>query len=289
MSGMDQFLAEYYGTNGTDKTAAASNQEDLEKDASVELFLKVAGEQNIDIANMPDEQVAQLYAGWTQKVAEANAAPAQTGPTVEDIAAAELAEKQAAAEKVSEADFLGRVMAHAYVQEVQKIAAAAEAGGGGEGDKEAAPYGVSLKAGLDAVKGHAGKAYEAGKGHAAAAGKAIKDKAEQVGEHVKRNRGKYEAGGAAATAAASGGAGYAAGKHKKGSAIDDLAAERAVHIAHESGFDAEQAGHKVAAVRELDLLKESEKVASAPDVDTAVGIRALEYLEAAGYPVTWNQ
>ena len=56
--GMDAFLAEHYGTDAAVKTAGAN--EDLEKQASVDLFIKIAGEQNIDLRSMKPEQVNEL-------------------------------------------------------------------------------------------------------------------------------------------------------------------------------------------------------------------------------------
>jgi hypothetical protein len=160
----------------------------------------------------------------------------------------------------------------------------------------------NLRKGFEALKGHAsGAAHAAGeaagkaKGHVEHAAHAAKEhvehaagKAHEFGKsHPGATHGAALAGGAAAGA----GAAHAAHKHhdKEASAIDALAAEQAVRIAHEQGWDAEQAGRKVASVLELGLLKPSEKTASAPDVATAVGIRALEMLETAGYPVTWSE
>jgi hypothetical protein len=85
--------------------------------------------------------------------------------------------------------------------------------------------------------------------------------------------------------AAVGGAGAA--YHKQGSVLDEVAGEQAVTLAMQGGFDVDQAIGKVASVLELGL-GDSEKVASAADYPTSVSIRALEILEAAGYPVTWN-
>jgi hypothetical protein len=126
---MDQFLAEYYGT----KTASA-DQENLEKEASVDLFLKLAGEEGIDLQTLPDAQVQELYARW-KTAAEQEPEPGQTAAHekkesaekeerehVVEKAKEEHEEKKAYAEKVAEADFLGRVMAHSYVQEMRKIA-----------------------------------------------------------------------------------------------------------------------------------------------------------------------
>ena len=59
-------------------------------------------------------------------------------------------------------------------------------------------------------------------------------------------------------------------------------------MAGEQGWDIDQASRKVAAVLELGL-GESEKVASAADYETSLGIRGLELLDAAGYPVSWTE
>jgi hypothetical protein len=289
--GMDSFLGEMYGTN---KTASAASQEDFEKEASVQLFMKLASEQDIPLGDMPDEDVARLYATWVDKTAEFPPKKEGKGEDEDEgkkheeketRAKEEHEEKKAAAEKVAEADFLGRVMAHAYVQELQKIA-----GAEAEGEKEAAMP-EALAKGLAKARGVGAGAFKkvVGKGPAMAAhdvGEKVREGAKAVGEHVSRNRGKYEAGGGAALLAGGAAAGR---KSKEGSAIDELAAERAVYMAHEGGWDAEQAGRKIASVIELGLVGESVKIAAAADADEAVGIRALEFLEAAGYDVTWNQ
>lgn len=257
MSGMDQFLANFYGTNASEKTASA---EDLEKEASVELFMKLASEQNIDLANMPDQQVQALYNSWVEKSAQAQGGQpaAQTQKTAgededkkkREEAEKEHGEKKAAAEKIAEADFLGRVMAHSYAQELRKIAAAQN----GEGAKTAGEMPEAFRKALDAKKGEGGD--------------------EKKDDKEEKKDDKKEA---------------SAASSKKASAIDELALHHAVKIAQAGGFDPAQAARKVAAVAELGLLGESTKVASAATVDGAVEVRALEFLEAAGYPVTWNQ
>jgi hypothetical protein len=289
---MDQFLAEYYGTA---KTASAPAQEDLEKQASVDLFLKLASEQGIDLTSMQDEQVNELYSNWIKAAAEEPGEKkeheeheSKKEEKVEE-AKKEHEEKKAYAEKVAEADFLGRVMAHSYVQEMRKIASAGTEAAPAEGAEKEAAMPEFLRKGLEAAKHHGGHALEAAKHHG---GKAV-EHAQHAAHHVAETAKKHPAAshGAAAAAGAALGAGGAHAlhaKHKKASAIDELAAERAVYVANEAGFDPEQAGRKVAAILELGLLEESAKVASAPDVDTAVGIRALELLEKAGYPVEWK-
>jgi len=247
---MDQFLAEHYGTNKT--AAAAVSEEDTEKAASVELFMKLASDQKIDLANMPEEQVTALYNTWAAKVASEQAAPpapaATQQPAAPDAkiaaAQAEFLEKKAAADKIAEADFLGRVMAHAYTQELFKIAEAHK--------EKAAELPEAFRKNMEAKKGEGGEEKKDEK----------KDKEEEKKEGSAK---------------------------KTASAIDDLAVPRAIAIVKEAGLDADQAARKVAAVLELNLLGESQKTASAANLDQAVHIRALEMLERAGYPINWNQ
>lgn len=318
---MDQFLAEYYGTT---KTASA---EDYEAQASVELFMKVASDEGIDLSSMADEQVNALYSNWVKAAAEESKKDeheeheSEKEEKVEE-AKKEHEEKKAAAEKVAEADFLGRVMAHSYVQELNKIAMGpTEAGmrlrhmdfsGLGERAGKAISEGArsagrslkdiatgkQLREGLQAKKNlaHPQAKTMAAKfvmQHAApgerekamkailsgAAGEAHKN----VTHGAAKTLGLYGGGGGALAAGA-----YLAKKHhdKKASALDELAAETAVEKAAEAGWDVEEAAGRLSAVLTLGA-GESEKIAAADDLDTAVGIRSLELLEMAGYPVEW--
>jgi hypothetical protein len=60
-------------------------------------------------------------------------------------------------------------------------------------------------------------------------------------------------------------------------------------LAKEAGLDSDLAGRKIAALFTLNRVTDSTKIASAANLDAAVGIRALELLEQAGYTVTWEQ
>jgi hypothetical protein len=272
---MSKFLAEFYGTDGSVKEAAAA-AEDTEKMASVEIFMKLAKDQNIDLASMKQEEVNALYNGWVTKTSAATTATTKTAEEEEEEgkekkkeeAKKEFEEKKAQQEKIAEADFLGRVMAHSFAQESREIAKTAS--------------------NLAAAKDFAGKSYMGAKNlgqHAHELKHKATEGAKAVGEHLGKNFTPYAVGAAGAAGAT---AGHALGKNKESSAIEDLASYRAVTLAHENGLDAEEAARKIAAVIELGLNKPSEKIASAPDVETAVGIRALELLETAGYPVTWT-
>ena len=234
MGQMDAFLAQMYGN---DKTAAV--QEDTAKEASVDLFMKLAADQNIDLGKMSDEQVSALYNNWVKAASEEEHEEHEKEEKKEHLehkveeAKKEHEEKKAAAEKLAEADTLGRVMAHSFVAELRKVAAASEE-----------------------EKKHE-KKHEHEEHH-------------KEEHHEKKEMPAFLK------------------KHKEASALDQLAAVRAIKLASENNFDAAEAEDKVSAVLTLKLARESTKVASAPNVQVATEIRALELLEAAGYPVTWS-
>lgn len=261
---MDKFLAEYYGTDEAVKTAAAKT-EDTEKQASVDLFLKLASQENIDLTKMSEADVQKLYDNWVKAASAPAPAAEKTAEEKEkeekekklEEARKEHEEKKAQSEKVAEADFLGRVMAHAYCQELRNIA---------EKTAAAAPGGARVKTAEEEKKE-----------------KEEKEKAEK--EHGKEH-GKGEEH-------------HEEGKHhmppafmehlKHASALDRVAGERAYELASAAGIDPVQAFGKVAGIINLGLAKEtSEKVAAAP-FEQAISIRALELLEKAGYPVTWDK
>jgi hypothetical protein len=229
---MNEYLAQLYGTPG------APTEEDQEKVAQAELFAKLAADNNIDLNNLTDDQIGDLWEGTFGKEAMGDKAEEATADEYADKveekekkkneatekamaeeqkegAAHEFLEKKAAQDKLAEADYLGRVMAHSYVQELQKIAAA----------EEGAPE-------------------------------------EKVAEEQ--------------TASSS------------TSSIDGLAVQEAVKIAAASDYDAQEAIDRINAVATLGI-NESTKIAAASSPEEAVQVRALEFLEAAGYPVEWNQ
>jgi hypothetical protein len=250
---MNQILANFYNTNGAaEKTASA---EDHEKAAQYELFTKIAHANNIDLSKLNDTQIAELYSKTFDKTAgemppqfaaHAKGKEDKEGEKgehheIEEKAKKEHEEKKEAAAKMVEADFLGRQMAHAYVQELQKIAEAKAASAGGT---------------------------------------------------------------TAATTAANGE--WKVELPKVASAIDTLAMHRAFAMVQEFNAGAAEHNKTAAAKDQLGFINEKEaaekiaqvhtkglndsiKVASAPDHKAAVEVRALETLEAAGYPVDWKQ
>lgn len=127
MTGMDQFLAQHFGTAAsvTEPTA-----EDVEKCAQAELFLKLAAQNGIDIGSLNNEQIDALWGATFGKTAEE--APKEEEKKEEkkdervEMAKAEHEKAKEGQAKVAEATEMGKMMAHSYVEELRKIA---EAGG----------------------------------------------------------------------------------------------------------------------------------------------------------------
>lgn len=290
---MNEWLAQAYGTNGT-------NNEEQEKIASLELFAKLAAQHNIDLSQLSDDQVTALYAetfpDQFAKMASDDDDEDDKGEDDEEeekkeSAANYVSEKVAFQEKFAEADLMGRVMAHAFVQErdeIEKQAKKTEMGMPQRTPTARGPGGTQLGLAPNANK-------EPGKADVAMA--KAKGKAGKAWEAAKRfgrtTHGKAALGAGGALLAAGGAYGAykgLKGKEKKSSARDfeELAAHQAIKIASQAGFDADEAFARVNSVFILGL-EETEKVASVQSVDDALHIRGLEYLEVAGYPVDWSE
>lgn len=210
---MDPQLAEIYGTSS----------EDTEKLAAAEMAEGLAEEGEIDPENLTDEQVEMLaqQALAGEEGAEVEAAEGEEGAEVEEPGVEKVSEAQ---EKLAEADYLGRVMAHAYTQELRKIASA-------ETEKTAGPR------------------FEAAKGKA-------KEVGGKVWGHMKAHKKKYIGGGAALAAAGTGAALYKRHKKKHSSALDTIAEQRALEILAENGIDP-NAQEKTSAADEQAVLAEA--------------------------------
>lgn len=297
---MDLELAQIYGTPGFEK-AAAAQQEDIEKVAQAELFAKLAADNGIDLNALTDDQIAGLWNETFAKVAEEDdkddgkkddkAPPfAKKDDDKDDEKskeAAAVAEFEALAEqreKLAFADKCGRVMAHAYVQELGLINQQVE--------KEAAAATTEQPGSEKIAKGMP----EALAKHLESVGKGVTKRVSGTSAET-MHKGTAKALGAGVYGAGAVGAGGTAlagkkllgkGKEKKSSAIDELAVTSAYEKAAAAGYDTDEAAERLAAVYTLGL-GESEKVASATSLDGAVEIRSLEYLEGAGYPVQWTE
>lgn len=249
--GMDQELAAIYGTPG----AAA---EDATKLAQADLFAKLAAKNGIDLSTLSDQDIATLY-NETFKVAEAappaaseedkkKAEEAKKEEEQKTAAAREFAANQEWNTKVAECDKLGRIIAHSYVSELRKIGQA----------MKVANMPFPFAAGGDAPP-------------AAPA----EEKKEEPPKEEKKDEGEKKEEESKDE------------EKKEASAIDQLAAKQALVIVKQAGLDEKIAAKKIDAVFTLGV-PASVKTASAKTVDESVFTRALELLEAAGYPVEWK-
>lgn len=108
---MDKQLAEIFGTAQPEPT-----ETDMHKIAAAELLVKLAEERGVDLNQFSDaevaEMVSELYSG--------EAKVAQADPTIDDVLT-HVSGGVADQEKIAEARFLGKVMAHSMVQELNNI------------------------------------------------------------------------------------------------------------------------------------------------------------------------
>ena len=313
---MNLDLAAMYGTPG-----AESAIEEQEKIAQAELFAKLAADNGIDLNQLGDEQIAELWDGTFGKTAgddkdedDKKGRRASEDDDEDDKskkAAAEFYAVKEAHDKVAEADYLGRVMAHSFTNEMGEIngmgktAKKAPAATSGFLDK-AKEYGGSY---MRAMKGEGQAASKPGYDYANAAQRAthkrppnerelavmgIRNKGEfdqSVSEARKKHYGEVAKtwgarGGTAAGLVGAGAGIHSATRSKESSALDSEAAEYAFQKAAEAGWDVNEASERLTAVLTLGPL-ESEKIASASTYGEALEVRSLELLAQAGYPVQW--
>lgn len=299
MNDIHEVLAAHYGN------VPAPSNEDLEKQAQVELFAKLAADRGIDLEQLAPEQIQYLFDQTFAKVAEEEKKDEKENPFNKKVEEAkkEHEEKKEAMAKIAEADYLGRVMAHSMVSELRKLSSVSDEGSEKEAGWRTVAYAAKAKE-LAGKAGDAGKKLtgiqdlaDAGKAHKlqralASGGKGYEDAAEYAG---KARNALALRGGAKATGVAAGAAGAAFGakklhdhaKEKKSSAIDELAFHVAVEKAASADFDSNEAAERIGALLTLGV-EESTKIASIDSLDAAVEIRSLELLEMAGYPVTWG-
>jgi hypothetical protein len=293
---MNQFLAEFYGTGGgvTKEASEApiTDADALEKMAQLTLLVKQAEDEGVDISGLSDEEALQL-AGEMY----GNDEPEPTDPGEQTDT--DEVEKEAQA-KFEEADFLGRVMAHANWQETQEILKEA-----GIKDKAVAVGNFLKNKATQAGSAVAGAARTA---RGATTGKINEAVQKKYTSHVLGNakptsgakkeiEGKArrlglaaELGTVGAGAAALGGAGYGVhkgvqairggGKEKK-SALDTLIEQRAIEHLAAAGY-VDQQGNVYAPAQQ-----EQEKTAN--DFQAQIDQAALQLLEQNGYPVEWNR
>ena len=250
---MHEFLAAYYGT------APQPSAEEVQRAQQIDFFAKTAAANGIDLEALNQDQINWL---WNQVFTTKTAEPAkeEKAPPAEkkeekdeakDKAEAEFAQKKEAMAKIAEADFLGRVMAHSFYNESVKIASA-------QPQEKAAEFPPK-------------KDEEPKKEEKKDEGDSLKDRLMAA---AKKDESKEEE-----------------KKEEKKASVSDLdakAAELAVQkLASSNYWDVNEGVERLHAVLTLGP-KESVKVASAPNFEAALDIRALELLELAGYPIEWK-
>jgi len=253
---MDPRLAEIYGTNSEEQT------QDTEKVAAAQLAEKLAGDESLNLDGMSEDQIEAL----AQEVLSQEKDQEQEAATEE---AAEETEEKQASEKLAEADYLGRVMAHSYVQElknIEKQAASPTKKEMRKAEKMNPDSGAQkLVRRTKHVANQAKKGLSEGANRAKAVGAITAGK---VSNFASKHPGKAK--GLAALGLA--GAGFAAGrKSKESSALDTLAAQRAIEILAENGIDLNEEVEEKTASNPADVLA------------AAVEARAMELLQAEGY------
>jgi hypothetical protein len=233
---MDPRLAELYGTN--------QDESDVEKLAAAQLAEDLADDGDIDLDDVDEDDLEAL----AQSVLDDGDEDDDEGE-----------------EKLAEADFLGRVMAHAYVQEMRGIEK------GAAKDDRSGKFGKAGKLSKRSKKGRLGltigghvRAKGRKLGRALAGGRGAAGFKERVlGRAGQRGKVWGARGGAAGLAGAAGYGAYR-GLRKESSAFETLAIQRAEEMLDEGG---------VSDSSPYDVL------------GAAVERRALEILAANGYEV----
>ena len=280
---MDQFLADYYGTD----QGAGYDEDALEKMAQLTLLTKEAEEEGIDLSELSEEELLALS---------------------EEVYGEDPMEKEAS-DMFETFDFGGRVMAHSMWNELEAIQKEAgrvsqagkwvgeKAKGGWEGAKRTGAYlkrramaagrslsptqvgarTISSQKARSAVVKHRrallDQGFDVNRIDAEAARRASKELGSSA---FKRGLGIYGAG-AGTLAAAGGTAAYLKGRKEKrssDSAFDQLVEQRAMEHLYASGY-----------MDDYGNIYEPEVEKTAGDFDEYVDGAALQYLADLGYPV----
>lgn len=272
MPDMKDQLSEIFGTNTKEASAApAPTAEDLAKEAQVNFFAELCAEKQIDVSQLDNAQVNELFkVAMEMKAAKDNenspeekakkdkakeeAKEKEASAAVLSAAEQEYQEKRAAAVKVAEADAMGRIMAHAYIDELKKLA------------------------------GEMPPAFAAAMGK-----KEEKGEKKEDGDEDDKEKKKKEASARAAALVSEFEKTKTAGAAPAGTpSLDEVAGNRAIDLLKTAGVNADLAVARINAVHVLGV-PDGTKVASAASLEEAVHVRALEYCEAAGFPVDWAQ
>ena len=303
---MDEFLNELYGTRET-----IGDSQDLEKQAASEFLVKLAEEEGVNLDELSDDQIGKLLeeveAGKSSGESDKSKAEAEKSKAEEEKPKqASIQYDDEAQEKLAEADFLGRAMAHAYVNELAGIEKEAAIGpqisaarlgyrrladvvgrraSQGATKARAGAKVVGEATGLSDVGGGMKKALQGLKDRAAKAKDIKRDYGTAGLKNLMGSRG--EAAGEGLKQMGTGAARF--GKRVAGPAAALEAVRRmgkAQGGSEKNSFDEEF--ESFAQDRALEMLEEAgydvEKIAEA-EIAQAIEARALDMIEEAGYPV----
>jgi len=253
MTTMNPYLAAMYNTHGY----GTQVQQERTKIAAADIFCKAAAAEGIDLSTLTNEVRQQLFEEFCTKLAEEEGAPAEgeekKAPPFPPVASEKKDGEDEGSEKDKKED--------EKEEEEKESAARAEflakqewMQKQAEADflgRQMAHAFMSEKTAIEMEK--EGKALPSPKGKPAAPKKG------------------------------------AIGGKKQASALDQQAATAAVKIAESYGYPINEVTSRLQAVLTLGA-KESEKIAHAKgDYNAAIGLRGLELLEQAGYPIAWEE
>lgn len=280
---MDAKLAEIYGTGKVDEA-------DVETLAAAQLATKLAAAEEVDVAGLSDDE-AEALAAQVIGETEEQSSDEDAEEEVETEEGEKTAEDEEAQEKIAEADYIGRVMAHAYVAErmelekqagkVSNFLSAAKDVATGKQARQGYAAMRKSKATARSAKALSGNKHLSGSTRAAAGKKVGKHTSDAKAHGKSALRGAAKTVGMYGGAAAVGGGAAAAMKKKESavqdeeqlSALDQLALARAREILAENNISLEEETEKTSALNEE----------QAELLQAKVNERAVALLEANGY------
>jgi hypothetical protein len=251
---MNEFLAQHYGTRET--LGAGADDGDVAKLAEAQLLDGMLQSEGIDVDQLSGDDVIKLaYEVFGENSEIVKAAQEEAGGKCEDCGKAEC-ECPSSEKNASDADAMGRIMAHAMVQELGEIEKNAsrlsELGGSAQrvlgGLREYAGQAASKVKGKYRLGGRASEA-KSSVMEALGKGPSMKDRASLIGRAGKKMAPELAAGTALALGAKKA-LGGKKDKEKGASAFDMLAEQRAVEILSEHGISVDDGQAKLASAVE---------------------------------------
>lgn len=192
---MNPYLAELYNTNGYQEKIA-------QIEANVDAFIKAANAEGLDLSGLSDDEIINHAQEWAS-----NQEPESDGT-----------------DKLAEADFMGRAMAHAYVDELEKISETKLLGDGGRGAGKAKAVAEEVRQNVARSGSSPQKLLGDGGLRGSENAQKLRALKATVGEHLGKHRNKYLA--AAGLAAGAGIGAYASRKKESAVSSDAVATGR---------------------------------------------------------------